>query len=374
MSKLSKIFFSVILIALFVFSSFAVNAQGSSNSFNYLSVNAANDPMTIIANISLTKAPYCIATNDETNRVYVGVNDGLMVLNGDTNQVIADIPLGDDVVALAVNPTTNRIYAGIYGKNVTVFDGATNLKVGEIAERLYNSYELTINPTTNRVYVADWSTIVGVADSIRVYNGQTLQLINTVNLGLSTNIERVGVTVNPNTNKVYAVWTGNNSLFMIDGTSNLITKNVLPSFFSRNPMVNTYTGYVHVGTSVLNGETLEQVTPSLSGEIIAVDSAQNHLYIISSNTNLSRLDGSTRSLISSLRLNSMFFTSSDRAAINSRTSKLYVIRSGVNEVTVIPEFPLLTPALLAFFALAIAICMFKNRMFRTNSTQHTKTA
>ena len=334
---MSKKIFYVMFLTLFVLSSLAFNAQELGISDRCLTANASYDPLTVIANITLGKHPYCIATNEETNRVYVGVEGGILVINGQSDQIIAEIPLGDDVEALAVNSLTNRIYAGIFGENVAVIDGATNLKLGEIPENLYNSYELAVNPVTNRVYAADWTTLVGVTDKVRVYNGENFQFVASVDLGIATYVERVGVAVNPNTNKVYAMWTGNNSLFMIDGITNLITKSVVPSFASETVMVNPYTNYVYVGTAILNGETLEPVTPSLTGEIKAIDPVHNLLYTVSGNTNLSRLDGSTHDLIDSLKLHWSFgiWSNFDRVAVNPTTSKIYITHYDGNETCVV---------------------------------------
>jgi DNA-binding beta-propeller fold protein YncE len=316
-----------------VFSPFAFNAQGLSISYKNLTVNAAYDPMTAIANITLGKHPYCVATNDVTNRVYVGVDGGLMVINGETDHVIAEIPLGNEVVALAVNPLTNRIYVGIYGKNVTVFDGATNLKVGSIPEGLYYSYELAINPVTTLVYLADWSTVVGVPDRVRVYNGENFQFVTSIALGISPYYERVGVAVNSNTNEVYATWTGNHSLFLIDGTTHFITKNVIPSYASETVIVNSNTNRVYIGPAALNGENLEQITPSLNGEIKAVDPVHNFLYTISGSS-MSRLDGSTHSLVDSLKLHWTFYSYQDRAAANPASSKIYITNYDGNQTCV----------------------------------------
>ena len=201
--------FCFILFTLFIISSFAFNVQELTTAGNNLIAHAAYDPLTIIANITLGKQPYCIAINHATNRVYVGVEGGLMVINGEIDQVIVEIPLGDDVKALAVNPLTNRIYAGKYGGSVIVIDGATNLKIGEILSSIYNTRELAVNPVTNLVYIADWTVWVGVADTIQVYNGENFELVTSVDLGVAVYSERVGVAVNPNTNKVYATWTVN---------------------------------------------------------------------------------------------------------------------------------------------------------------------
>ena len=336
---MSKSFSAFALIILFFLGLFAFNTQESFFSNEHLMVNAAYDPMTVIANITLSKPPRCVAANEETNRVYVGAEGGLLVINGETDQVITEILSGDDVVALAVNPLTNRIYAGIYGGDVAVIDGATNLKVGEIPARsLYDSINLAVNPVTNRVYVAQRAIYVGEDSIIRVFDGETNQFLTSVALGQTPYFEEVGVGVNPDTNKVYATWTGNNSVFMIDGNTNLITNNVAPSYFDvfgQDVMINPYTNRVYIGTAILNGETLEEITPSLNGVMKAVDYVHNFLYTLTSFTNFSRLDGSTHDLIDSLQLHWTFSSTYDRAAVNPATSKIYINNHGGNQTSVV---------------------------------------
>ena len=121
------------------------------------SVRATVDPLQqeIVTTITLDAEPQCIAVNEQTNRVYVGVEDGLIIIDGETDTVTAEILPDVEVVALAVNPQTNRIYAADYGDNIFVIDGATNQQVVEMPERIHNQYEISVNPVTNLVHIAD---------------------------------------------------------------------------------------------------------------------------------------------------------------------------------------------------------------------------
>jgi len=342
--KMSKIIFCAIVLTLFVSSSFTLSAQELAVSDENLMANASYDPLEAIANITLGKQPHCIAVNDETNRVYVGVDGGLMVINGETDQVIAEIPLSDDVIALAVNPQTNRIYAGVYGEeNVTVINGATNLIVGTIPEHLYASRNLAANPITNRVYIGYEATYMGHYDCVLVYDGENLQFVISVQLGLSSYYEEVGVAVNPNTNMVYATWTGNNSLYLIDGNTHAITQNVIPSSFTYAVMVNSYTNYVYVGNEVLNGETLEEVTSDYTGEIKAIDPVHNLLYT-TEYRDLYRLNGTTHTVIDSLELHWWISSYSDPVAVNPKTSKIYIVNSQENQTCVVSAGALPQPS------------------------------
>lgn len=265
-----------------------------------------------------------------------------LVIDGDTDQIIGEIQLGDNLTSvntIAVNTQTNRIYVGAYFF-VTVIDGATNLKVGVINQLANDQYELAVNPVTNRVYISDYAMYQGDYDSVHVYDGETLALITTVNIpGSNTHpyVESVGVAVNPNTNKVYATWSGEDTLFMIDGDTNAITKTANSSFSKDEPtvMVNPYTNYVYVGGSTsFNGETLEVVPSTYFGNIRAVDPIHNFLYATESGT-LHRVNGTTHEVIDSLKLPIWDESPDDSFAVNPKTSKIYITDTYTDQLYVI---------------------------------------
>jgi DNA-binding beta-propeller fold protein YncE len=89
-------------------------------------VRASVGPLQFVATITLDKEPECIAVNEATNRIYVGVEDGLLVIDCDSYAAIANITLEAEVIGLAINPQTNRIYAVVSEERVVVIDGATS--------------------------------------------------------------------------------------------------------------------------------------------------------------------------------------------------------------------------------------------------------
>lgn len=343
--------------------SYSVNGFGGSRT-----ASDSFGPLEVVANITLDKEPKCIAVNGETNRVYVGVDGGLVVIDGETDEVLTEILSDTEVVALAVNPQTNRIYAALYGENVTVINGATNQIVGGILERVYNQYEIAVNPATNLVYIADWTTILGEYDRVRVYHGETLTLTDTVNIpgsNESTTVQRVGVAVNPDTNRIYATWRGNNTLYIIDGNTHEVTKTEKPSSFSDTVTVNPYTNYVYVGEAVLDGDTLAEVTSDYQGDLKAVNPLNNTLYT-TQYENLYALNGSTHDVLDSLELHWWISSYFDPIAVNPQTSKVYIINYQEDQVTVvIPEFPTLTSMLLILILLTVAISIYKRRLLKT---------
>jgi DNA-binding beta-propeller fold protein YncE len=298
----------------------------------------SQNSLEITANITLSQTPRCIAVNDETNKIYFGFDAGLIILDGETEKVGAEILLDHSVYNLEINSQINHIYAyGYYGSSneekISVIDGTTNLKVGEIStDSKHYIGSFAVNPVTNLVYVGFLTRILGEYDQVQIYNGENLTLIASVNIP-GSNLHRyqvgLGVAVNSQTNKIYAAWSGNNTLSMIDGNTRTIIKTVSPSTFFANLMVNSYTGYLYArpgsynssaSPSVLNGETLEEVT-SMDFGLLAIDPVNNFLYV----TNLwtfDRLNGTTHDVIDSLEMQlSGIFCS---VAVNPMTSKIFI--------------------------------------------------
>jgi len=326
----------------------------------------AIDPLQVIDTITLDKEPTCIAVNEETNRVYVGVTDGLIVIDGHSCNVVANISLdADEIGTIIVNPQTNRIYAVDYSAKIIVINGDTNQQVGEIPEGIWGSDQIAINPVTNLIYIDDNGVYVGDYDCLAVYSGENNTVVTRVNMpgsNVHSYFEHTGVTVNPETNLVYAAWTGDDTLHVIDGDTNSIINTVSPSSFSRKMIVNPCTNYIYIGDVVLDGETFEQVASEYQGNLKAVDTVNNLLYTWSYDT-LYVLDGTTHGVLSSLELEWTYSSYSDNMAMNCKTGRGYVVLSG-NQIVVIPEFPIWTTILSALFTLAVVTFIFRRRLFK----------
>lgn len=300
----------------------------------------------LVATITLDKTPETLAVNEKTNLLYVGVQGGLVVIDGETNEVLREIPLEFHVEVLAINSQTNRLFASGSSDDATyVIDGDTGLVVGTIPERLYQSYEIAINPVTNLIYIGDWTTALYHYDRVEVYDGNNFTLVTSVNLSnkLHPYIERVGVAVNPVTNYVYATWSGNETLYVIDGVTNEIVKTKSLQFgFSEAIFVNPSTNYVYVGDDgVLDGETLEDLKLEYdlyyTGDIRAVNPLHNLVYT-TLDERVKVLNGTTHDELGSLNLG-WHIWSWDPVAANPKNGKIYVANSQTNEIFVIQGPP-----------------------------------
>jgi DNA-binding beta-propeller fold protein YncE len=350
----------------------------------------------VLDTIDLDKEPFCVAVNEETNRVYIGVDRGIIVLNGETDEVMEEIPFKIDPVIeesmgdyelytlnifaidiLAVNPETNRIFASWgAGSQVSVFNGFTNKEVNQIpcvgAE--YASpeepYCFALNPTTNLVYIADRTTYKGRYDRVLVYDAKTGEFVASVNIPGSNEIEYsqyVGVAVNPVTNRIYVTYSVINTLYVLDGDTNKIIGSRENCFHLAigdhmvDTMINPKTNRIYFVASelyrdsVFNGETLESVNGSYSGCLRAVDTQRDILYTTGLGE-LYAIDGNTHETLASLELG--WSVNMNELAVNSKTGKLYLLNRSNNEISVIqrtltekPEEPEESGVLLNWFLL-----------------------
>ena len=92
-----------------------------------------------------------LALNPNTNKVYAGFSNEVVVLDGAT-EAMTFIPAPGAVVAIAVNRTANKAYAITSRGALLAIDGATNaaVTVGIPA----GATDIVVNPMTNRAYVA----------------------------------------------------------------------------------------------------------------------------------------------------------------------------------------------------------------------------
>jgi DNA-binding beta-propeller fold protein YncE len=88
---------------------------------------------------------------------------------------------------------------------------------------------------------------------------------------------------------------------------------------------------VYVGTVVLDGENLSEVTQNYTGTLQAIDPEHNLLFTMKSKM-LYALNGTTHSVIDNLEMNSWSY---DFAAVNPNTSKLYLGNSYDSEIVVV---------------------------------------
>jgi DNA-binding beta-propeller fold protein YncE len=300
--------------------------------------NSVNLYLELVATITIDGAPSCIAVNEETNRIYVAVNQSIVVIDGETDEVVSKFPLGFRVDVLAVNPRTNHIFASGYNSPATyVIDGSTGSVVGNVGDNIIFPTEIAVNPVTNLIYLARCTAVIGEYDKVQVLNGSTLEEVAVINIPGSDKhpyMESVYVAVNTHTNRVYITWTGEKILLLVDGDTNEIIKIVKPSSFGQGRFIkiNPATNYVYFESAVLDGEFLNEVLPKYERGVMAIDPTLNLIYDRFGSDSLYALDGNTHEVKLSLNFK---YKSIENAAVNSKTGKIYVTHYYDKQVSVV---------------------------------------
>jgi YVTN family beta-propeller protein len=151
----------------------------------------------VIATISGVGGGEGIAVNPGTDRIYAGDEQGVAVINGQTNTVVAQVKYSPAIITGgAVNPRYNRVFFGEGDQQtVVMINGSTNKVITHIL--LPSSFPVTdvaVDPRTNLLYVAT------VDSFVQVFNARTGEFLGDFDAAGSGN---QGIAVNPQTGLVY---------------------------------------------------------------------------------------------------------------------------------------------------------------------------
>ncbi len=287
--------------------------------------------------------PYSLALNPVNGRVYTaraGAEDvAVFTLSG--LGWVAGIPLGEGPQAVRVDPALGRAYAG-YGSPLFVLSCADNSMVGLIADGPYGPSELAVNPANHRVYVADWSVTTGQPDRVHVYDGSSTNRINTVDLGVSPNIENIAVAANRNTGLAYAAYTGDRQIAVI-GTDSQIRGRITPSDMAVSPYdpwmaINSATNRLYLrgqnATLVIDLSANQEVGSLDQAGLIAVDEVRNLVYV----QRLNRIhvyDGTSNAKVRQITLDKYRYVSD--IACDVATRRIFLAAPSDNELVVVAD-------------------------------------
>lgn len=260
--------------------------------------------------------------------------------------VLATVRVGKAPRGVAVNPLTNKIYVAVDG-SITVMDGTTNA-TKDIPDATTGTsaspFAVAVNPVTNRVYAANL-----FQDTVTVIDGSTDEVIATVPTGRSP----TALAVNPTTNRIYVANDDGNSITVIVGSAN---KDVATIPVGPNPdsvAVNPITNKIYVANEnfvgggpgnvmVIDGRTNKAVATLNKGPMpfgIAVNPKTNKVYVVGSYLGASGaitvIDGTTGST-SKIPLPSLgLLTTASAVAVNQVSNKIYAASDNYDTVFVL---------------------------------------
>jgi YVTN family beta-propeller protein len=280
-----------------------------------------------------------IAANPITNKVYVAVNQAVVVIDGKTQEITARIDTGGGVGFVGVNILTNRIYASSCNSsacNVAVINGRTNKVIANIpifGENFIGVQGLAVNPVTNRIYAsaADNQQLIAI-------DGKT----NTVIAQVFVPSQPGGISVNPKTDRIYVAGAGFPGLIMVfDGATNTQVASIPEDFGVNNTAVNFILDRAYATDSdktiVVDGATNQEVARVPGGPFatfIDVNPLNSRVYVVNAGDgSVSIIDGKTNQIAQTLPIPGSVFL--DGIAVNLATGLTYVTDSVADQVTVL---------------------------------------
>ena len=151
-----------------------------------------------------------VAVDDTRRRIYVtsatqggtfSANVKLVVYDADTELPITNVDLGEfssaSLFGIAANPVTGRVYISLE-QGVVIVDGNTNTKVRVVGSVIG---QIAINRRTNKIYVVS-DNILALGSGVKVINGATDSLETTVPIPSGDDFA-AGLDVDDVTNRVY---------------------------------------------------------------------------------------------------------------------------------------------------------------------------
>jgi len=283
-----------------------------------------------IAVVNLPAQGLSVCVNQATDRVYVGVHGGVAVYDALTLASLAYINLSGQFVpyidAIGVDETLNRIYA-VSDSRTYVVNGANHQVISEIG----GGDEIAVNSANGRVYIADESIYTSVPDVLRIYEGATLSLLNTISLGTSIYKYEMYVGVNPATGCAYFTHSWNDNLYIVSPETNAVAQQIEYSS-SATIAVNPVTNRVYVwasrsgksGTVVLDGDSHAELALFDTGTgQLAVNPQSDRLYVRVDTTVLQIFGGASGNSLGNVFLDGGIAD----YAVHPALARLYAIHS-----------------------------------------------
>jgi YVTN family beta-propeller protein len=237
---------------------------------------------------------------------------------------VAAIPAGTPT-DVSVNSMTGLVYVPS-GRQVDVISEKTNKIAYSIpVATAYGLVPNVINPATNTLYVGDQRELF-------VVNATTRQV----------NVPAAGLAVNVATNEIY-VSDFNSNVYVIDGATNNIVKDIALPTGVENLAVNPVTNRIYVATEdgffghvvVIDGNTDSVITTVKDGGMLAfnvgVDVIRNLVYVADEFGTVSVINGATNTLSATIQVGG----EPGGLAVDPLHQRVYFNNGGLNAVQTI---------------------------------------
>ncbi|MEO8611108.1 MAG: YncE family protein [Chloroflexota bacterium] len=249
---------------------------------------------------------------------------GLLILNGvvmGAGNVLATVPL-DTAFSIAVNPTNQRVYVG-GDSHIYVIDSSTNT-LSATLPLTGRFFHMAVNTITNRFYAVD---TLSSPYQLFVLKGSDNSVITQVEISGSPN----GLAVDSGRNLIYVTNGTTGELDVIDGSSNAITDTIAIGSAPGPVVVNSITNRIYVAyglnhIAVVNGNTkdvVDDIAVDNNPVRMAVNTFTNKIYAVTNYNYVSELDvvdGDSNTFIHSF----LIPANAASISVNSITNRVYI--------------------------------------------------
>ena len=299
--------------------------------------------------------PGYAAFDQENGLLYVTVQPGNAVyaVNPTTGAVIANITVGSYPRDVVVDPTNGMIYVVNQGSDsVSAIDGSTNKVVATIPVGR-NPVEIAVNPKTGLLYVP-----AELSHQLSVIDGSKNAVVAEVTIGCngpcgnaSTGVPN-SVDVNPSTGIVYVVANGVNSLYAVNGSTNMVMESVAVGTYPDGVAVDPVSNQVYVSNllndtvSVVDASKMALVSTlnvGIQPADLAFDPISGDVFVVNQgNDTVSVIGTQTNTLIGNVRVGPDYSSSSGVGpvgglGVDPGNGDVYVAVPGTGNVTVISK-------------------------------------
>lgn len=283
----------------------------------------------VTATVPAGTMPAGVAVNSRSGKVYVTNNgsSSVTVIKGSASAVVATVTVGPHPVFDAADPNNNRIYVGD-DLGVSVINGRTDTLDPTFSIGPGNE-GIGVDPATHTLYVA------------KLNLGEVLA-IDTRTGAVTANIEvgrfPVGVAVNPATDTIYVANSIDDTISVINGKTNTVTTTIPVTGTPDQPAVNSTTGVVY--SPEFNGDTISVIDGStntvtgtihVTGLVAAAVIARTDTWFVTRQHEISVIDGSTSTKKQTVRVGRL----PTGLGVNTSTGRLYVANSNGGNVSIL---------------------------------------
>lgn len=282
--------------------------------------------------IFLGSVPSAVEVNRDTSKVYVTNKDTdtVVVINGSNNEIIRSVVVGVDPACVEVNVERNHVYVATKDC-LYIIDGSIDEVIATV-EYTGSPFDIAFNPSTELIYV---TTDLG-DNVIWIVDAESKTVLDVVNCPLTRSI-----TVNPETNKIYAEVAEGSGFFPgVMSVETIWTPWGLGGYRYTFGIGEAYSGWLLGGIKVFDGSnnTLSSLTTILySPDVargsrlpLAVDPSLNSIYaapnvVWRSEGQVLIVDGANDSVVEGLFTPGVFSMDFQDIAVDQDTSLVYVL-------------------------------------------------